>query len=335
MIDQFHSLSLEQIADELTKRKKTLIIFHARPDADAIGSAFALRELLRVMGVPVYCACTDEMPDRLLFLADGAQGSVVLERELIIDYERIISVDSASPSQLGELFGRLHKDVDIMIDHHAKGTVYADYYIDPTASATGEIIYELAEILLRRGDIDEIPERTLNCIYAAISTDTGSFRYSNTTPKALCIAAELLESGVDLAHINHLLYDSKSLTELRAEAMAIDNLELYADGRVAAVLFPYSAKQAIGAQNEHLETLIDVARSVAGVEVAFVVKQLSSDEPFRVSMRSACDIDVSRICARFGGGGHVKAAGCSIEARSADSIEAVRDMVLKEILEIM
>ncbi len=332
MIDHFKSLTLRQIADELVLPKKTLIIFHTRPDADAIGSAFALRELLRVMGVPVYCACADDLPEGLAFLADGAQGSVLLDDDMIIDYERIVSVDSASPSQLGALFGRLRKDVDIMIDHHANGTVYADHYIDPDAAATGEIIYELAEILLQSGAIDEIPVRTLNCIYAAISADTGGFRYSNTTPKAMCIAAELIEGGVDFASINTELYDSKSLVQLRAESAGIENIELYFDGRVSAILFPYESKQSIGAENEHLETLIDIARSVRGVEVAFVVKQSERGAPYRVSMRSVGQVDVSRICQHFGGGGHKCASGCTVDAESA---ETVRDMILKELARIM
>lgn len=332
MIDRFKSLTLRQIADELTLPKKTLIIFHSRPDADAVGSAFALRELLHVMGVPVYCACSDDLPDSLAFLADGVQGSVILDEDMIIDYERIVSVDSASPSQLGALFGRLRKNVDIMIDHHASGSVYADHYIDPNAAATGEIIYELAEVLLRFGAIDEIPERTLNCVYAAISADTGGFRYSNTTPKAMCIAAELIEDGVDFTDINTRLYDSKSLVQLRAESIGIENMEFYFDGRVSAILFPYAYKRSINADNEHLETLIDVARSVRGVEVAFVVKQSEPNSPYRVSMRSNVDKDVSMICRHFGGGGHKRASGCTVDAQSA---EVVRDMILNELARIM
>ena len=332
MIDQFKSLTLQSIARELTLPKKTLIIFHYRPDADAIGSAFALRELLRVMGVPVYCVCSDEIPDRLEFLTDGVQGSVVLDDDLKIDYERIISVDSASPSQLGSVFGRLHKDVDIMIDHHAKGTVYADYYIDPDAAATGEIIYELACELIRIGAIEQIPDRVLNCIYAAISADTGSFKYSNTTPKTLRTVADLIERGVDFVSINSALYDSKPFVQLRAEAMAIDNLEFYFDSRVASIIFSYSDKESIGAKDEHLETLIDIARSVEGVEVAFVVKQQQKNSSYRVSMRSVGEIDISSVCAKFGGGGHKRAAGCTIEA---DSIESAKNIILEQVAKII
>ena len=329
MIDPFKKLSLDELCRKIAENKKTLILYHVRPDADAVGSAFALRELFRVMEIPAYCACSDDIPERLLFLADGVQGSAILDDDMKIDYERIISVDSASPSQLGSLFERLHRDVDIMIDHHAKGTVYADNYIDPTSAATGEIIYRMARRMVELKYIDRIPERTLNCLYAAISADTGCFKFSNTTPQTMRIAAELIEAGVDFSRINTLLYDSKPLLQLKAEGEAIYRLRTYMDGRISSVVFPYSLKCSLGASSEHLETLIDVARSVEGAEVSFVVKQNTEEKLFNVSMRSAGDIDVSEICARFGGGGHQRAAGCRFEAESAEIAEK---RVIEEII---
>ena len=129
-MERFKALSLDELCASLCENKKTLIIFHLRPDADAVGSAFALRELFRMMDIQSYCACSEELPERLEFLTDGVQGSVLLEDDMRLDYERIISVDSATPAQLGELFNRLHRDIDIMVDHHASGTVYAANYID-------------------------------------------------------------------------------------------------------------------------------------------------------------------------------------------------------------
>ena len=329
MIQQFNEIKFDELCQLICENKRTLIVYHIRSDADAVGSAFALKELLRVMGIQSYCACSDEIPERLAFLTDGVQGSAILDDDMKIDYERIISVDSASPAQLGSLFERLHRDVDIMIDHHAKGTVYADNYIDPTAAATGEIIYRMARRMVELKYIDRIPERTLNCIYAAVSSDTGCFKFSNTTPQTMRIAAELIEAGVDFSRINTLLYDSKPLLQLKAEGEAIYRLRTYMDGRISSVVFPYSLKCSIGASSEHLETLIDVARSVEGSEVSFVVKQKTEEKLFNVSMRSAGDIDVSEICARFGGGGHQRAAGCRI---SAESAEIAEKRVLEEII---
>ena len=332
MTEQFKALSFDELCQRLCENKRTLIIYHIRSDADAVGSAFALKEILRLMGIPAYCACSDEIPERLQFLADGTQGSVLLDKDLPIDYQRVISVDSASPSQLGALFTRLHRDVDIMIDHHAKGSVYAHNYIDSGAAATGEIIYAVAKRLCQMGEIEEIPPRVINCVYAAVSSDTGGFRYANATPRTLRLGAELIEAGVDSAQINRLLFDSKSLKQIQAEGEAIRRLRLHADGRIASTLLPYSVKAAMGFEDEHLGTLIDIPRSVFGVDVAFAIRQESEDGIFRVSMRSAVEFDVARICALFGGGGHKRAAGCTVEAESILDAEA---KILEEIYKKM
>ena len=319
----FQSLTLDALCDRLTIRRNTLIVFHARPDADAVGSAFALRDLLFAMGIPAMCACVDEVPERLRFLSEHAQGSVLLDAEMGLDHERVISVDSASPQQLGALFERLRRDVDLMIDHHAMGTVYADHYIDPTASATGEIIYEIAERLRERGDLSEIPHRVYEAVYAAICSDTGSFRFANVTPKTFCIAAELLEAGVEGDRIARNLYEAKSPKQIKAEGEAAHRLLIHDGGLFASTTIPYSSKYSLMLSDEHLETIIDIPRSVRGVEVAFAIKQPEQTGVFRVSMRSSGDFDVSVVCALFGGGGHKRASGCSLEAANIDEAERI------------
>lgn len=332
----FERLTLDALCDRLAVKRNTLIIFHARPDADAVGSAFALRDLLFAMGIPAMCACVDEIPERLRFLSEHAQGSVLLDEEMGLDHERVISVDAASPAQLGTLFERLRRDVDLMIDHHAMGTVYADHYIDPAASATGEIIYELALRLRERGDICEIPHRVYEAVYAAICSDTGSFRFANATPKTFRVVAELLEAGVEGDQIARNLYEAKSPKQIRAEGEAARRLLIHDGGLFASTTIPYSSKYSLMLADEDMETIIDIPRSVRGVEVAFSVKQPEQKSFFRVSMRSAGDFDVSMVCARFGGGGHKRASGCSLEAGSIDEAEklvlaAVREEWKKQI----
>lgn len=324
----FKKLEFTELCEKLCENKRTLIVFHARPDADAVGSAFALRELLWQMNIPTICACADEVPERLMFLCEEYQGSVILDDEMLLGHERVISVDSASPSQVGPLFERLHRDIDIMIDHHSEGNVYADNYVRPEAAATGEIIFDIAKYLLENKKIDYISESVYGCIYAAISSDTGCFKYSNVTPKTHMCGAELVVSGIDTAEINHKLFGSKTVKQVRAEGEASRRLETYEGGRIASVKFPYSAKYSMSLSDEHLETIIDVPRSILGVEVAFVVKQPEDSKIFRISMRSNSDFDVSAVCAAFGGGGHKKAAGCTIEANTIDEAEKA---ILKEI----
>ena len=332
MIDQFKKLSMDELCDRLCLPRKTLIIYHVRSDADAVGSAFALRELLRIMNIPAICACADDVPDRLRFLCDGVQGSVLLEEGMELDHERVISVDSASPSQLGSLYDILHKYIDIMIDHHAMGTVYADNYIDSEAAATGEIIYEIAKRLVYRGKIAQIPSRVINCVYAAISSDTGCFRFANATPRTFRCAAELIEAGAEHTEINHRLFEAQTLKQIRAEGEAARRLQIHDGGKIASVTFPYSSKFSMSLSDEHLETIIDIPRSVSGVEVAFSVRQPDDVPIFKVSMRSSSDIDVSEICALFGGGGHMRAAGCTVNAANIrEAEEKILDAIRKSI----
>ncbi len=319
----FKTLDLRSLCERLCENKSTLIVFHARPDADAVGSAFALRELLRLMGILSFCVCVDEVPERLHFISEHAQDSVVFDENIPFGHERVISVDSASPAQLGSLFERLRKDIDIMIDHHASGTVYADSFIDAEAAATGEIIFKVAKTLKEMGKIEEIPPYVLDCCYAAISSDTGGLRFANTTPDTLRTVAELLEAGVDGADISHRLFSVKSYKQITAEAQGAKSLRTFAGGRVASVTLPFAVKSALELSEEHLETLIEIPRSLEGAEVAFSVRQPSAQRLFRVSMRSSTDFDVAEICKKFGGGGHVRAAGCSLEASDIDEAENI------------
>ena len=328
----YEALTLDALCERLAKRQNTLILLHARPDGDAIGSALALRELLRAMGIPALCACADDAPERLRFLTDTEQGSLLLEEGMALDHERVISVDSASPEQLGALYAKFHHDITLMIDHHRAGTPYADYYIDPDACATGEIIYALAKRLCERGYLSEIPKRVLYNVYAAICSDTGAFRFANVTPQTFRVAAELLEAGVPADEICRALYDSKSEKQIRAEGEAACRLNLYDGGKIASTTFPYEVKEELELSNEHLETVIDVPRSVTGALVAFAVKQPDDTNVYRISMRSSADFDVSAVCKKFGGGGHVRAAGCSVRA---DSVEDAEKKILSAIRESM
>ena len=331
MTSMYRALSFGELCDRICERKSTLIVYHVRSDADAIGSAFSLRELLRLMDIPAICACADEVPDRLGFLTDGTQGSVVPEEGMDLDAERVISVDSASPQQLGALYDRLRKRIDLMIDHHDSGMKYADYYIRSDFAASGEIVYEIAQRLIKRGELDAIPRDAYDLIYAALSSDTGCFKYSNVSAHTHLCAAELIRVGVDTAEINHRLFDCKSEKMLAAEAAGFQNIKFYNNRKIAAVIFPYDLKKELELEDEHLETLVDVARAVDGVKIAMSVRQSTPYRSFRISLRSSCSFDVSVIAKHFSGGGHTKAAACTIEA---DSIEFATRLVVDEIMKL-
>ena len=322
-------LKFSEVCRELAIPKNTLILFHARPDGDAVGSAFALKLLLEAAGSRAWCVCTNEVPQRLNFLSEGIQKSALLA-SVPEDFreERILTVDTASPAQLGDLYDKYGDRIDIMIDHHTKGEPYADYLVMSGVAAAGEIVFDISRRFLAEGVIDQLPSKLDFCLYAAISSDTGCFKYSNVTPQTHIRSAELLKSGVDAARINQLLFDSKSMEVLAVEKAGFDTLKMYHGGKIAVVFFTYDMKQSLGVLDEHLETLIDVARSVEGVDVAVAIRQPGPEKVFRVSTRSASAVDVSIVCSYFGGGGHVRASGCTI---MADSIGHVADLVVDRI----
>ncbi|MBE6590124.1 MAG: bifunctional oligoribonuclease/PAP phosphatase NrnA [Ruminococcaceae bacterium] len=322
-------ISFDQIISCMEEPRDTLVLFHRAPDADAVGSAYAMKKLLEAFGSRAWCVCAGELPARLSFLLFGEQESVLPESiPQDMRVSRIVSVDTASPSQLDRLYELFGDQVDLMIDHHGKGDAYARLsYVRPDAAATGEILFDLFEELSRKEGF-EMPLSVACALYAAISSDTGGFRFSNVTPSTHMRAAKLLGRGIDAAHINHLLFECKSPDQLRAEAAGISALELYADGRVAVISFPYTLKASLALEDAHLETLIDVARSVSGVLLAFCIRQPQPEGKFRVSARSSCQYDVSALCATFGGGGHTRAAGCTVVA--SDVAEA-REKLLSAI----
>ena len=306
---EYRDLTLRQIADKLSQPQPTVILMHVSPDGDAVGSAFALACWLREMGSPAYCLCAEEIPARLRFLMGDEQESLLLS-SLPQGFEdaRVVTVDVASPMQLGSLWEVFGERISLEIDHHERGTRYADGIVQGCA-ATGELIYELFALGTK-----EITKRAAELMYAALTTDTGGFRYSNTTPETHLRAARLLACGIDAANLNHLLLEVKSKEILSAEAAGYSMMQTYADGRVAIIPFDFETKKRLGLENEHLSTLVDVARKLAGVQIAVAIRQPDAQSVFRVSMRASVDFDVSAVCATFGGGGHPRAAGATLTA---------------------
>ncbi len=315
------ALTLDELCDRIKGAKDPLILMHCRPDGDTVGSAAALVHIFRLLGKDAHFLSPDPIPKRLLPLLAG----IPLAPPEPKTSATVITVDVASRGQLGalrELFtGELSPA--FMIDHHERGEQYADYYTRPEAAATGEILFDITERLCARGDIPSPSRELVNAIFAAISSDTGCFKYSNTTAHTHLAAARLLEYGADAGNINHLLFDVKSAEMIRAEGYVQGNIRLHDTGRIAYVTIPRAVRDALGLRDEHFETAIDIVRQLEGVEVAIAVKE-SPDGRFKVSLRSLT-LDVAEIAAALGGGGHVRAAGCSLAAKDAE--EAARLVV--------
>ena len=309
-------LNLVSLCERLCENKNTSIVFHARPDGDAVGSAFALKLIFDALGISSYCICADPVPRRLAFITDGIQDSVSYDSiPVTFNVERTLSVDCGSIKQTGALAERVTPEISI--DHHSSCEKFADTYLDSTAAATGEIIFDIAKQLIASGRLDEskLDRRFYSCVYAAISSDTGSFRYSNATPKTHRCAAELIEKGIDAPDINRRLFEIKTASSLRAMSLAIENMHVYCDGRISIVALDKDQIDKADILPEDCDMFIEAARSVEGSEIAISIRKTSDSEDFRASMRSSGKADVSAVCRAFGGGGHVRAAGCNIAAK--------------------
>lgn len=322
---EFRALAVQEVVDLLRRPAPTLILFHTRPDADAVGSAFALSLWMRAMGSETYCICADEVPQHLAFLTKDLQESVLIDTvPPHLSNARIVSVDTASPGQVGALFEHVRDRITLMIDHHGMGVPYADHLIMPHAASCGEIVFDLIAV----SGVD-VSQKVSELLYAAIASDTGGFRYSNTTEGTHLRAAALLRSGIDTASLCRQLFETKQLANLRAEKAAFERLHFYDEGKVAILTFPYEMQQALGLAEENLGTLIDVARFVAGVEVAAAIRG-TKEGSFRASLRANVDFDVAAVAACYGGGGHVRAAGATL---TAVTIEQAEEMLLDTIME--
>lgn len=307
---RYKSLDIATTCDRIEAAQHPVLIMHSRPDGDTLGSAVALAKIFGLMGKRAICICPDSLPKRLLFLGE----EFFTENYTITTTNTLITVDVASPTQMGGLSSAM--PIYMMIDHHDVRLPIADSLVMADAAACGEIIFDIAKELIRRGKIDKITPSIADSLFAAISSDTGCFKYANVTPKTHRTAAELIECGAHADEINHLLFDSKDIKQLKAESIALNNLEVYEDGKIAITTVTHSEKENAGIESEYFETAIDIVRSLRGVEIAMTIKENSKGE-YKVSLRS-CGFNVAKIAEQFGGGGHVRASGCTITAESMD-----------------
>lgn len=315
----------------LENSRKPLVLGHAHPDGDCVGSAAALCEILEAFGKKPGILFPDKVPMRLAFLLGGRQALDALPENL--DTYDIFCVDVASPSQLGDLKDALEGKVALRIDHHDIGTPYAKTeYVIPRAAATGEIIFDLYEHAMASGRLKHPLPRALYAAFGAISSDTGCFKYANVTGGTHLRAAKLIDAGVNAAEINRLLFETKDLPQLRAEGIAQRKLQLFADGRISCIAIDRS-DYTDGISIGDFDTAIDIARSVRGAVCAAVIKESHTKEnTYRASLRSFGP-NVAVVAERFGGGGHVRAAGCTLTCASIDEAQEIVVAALTEAIE--
>ncbi len=319
MIKVYERIDRRECAERLLDLKNPIIIMHVHPDADTVGTAAALIRVYEQLGVSACYVCRDEIPERLAFIAEGLCECRDLSRG------ELISVDVASPSQLGDdtLLGK----ISLMIDHHEIGEPFAPYYKIEGASSAAEVLFGVIEELIALGKIELTP-KIASALYAALSSDTGRFSYSSATPDSYRMAARLIEAGANHAEINHLLFSSKSAQQLKAEGLIAAKTELFSGGKIAAATLDKAERTSLGIAFEHFDTAVDIVRSVRGAEIAFIVKE-TDDGKIKASLRSTRH-DVASVARELSGGGHRLAAGCTVDA---PDVYAARDIILAKIHE--
>ena len=301
-------LTIDELCARIKTPRKTLILCHKNPDPDTLGSAYALKYVLEFYGSSVGILCCDDMSPKLSRIF----GDKKITEENPIDYERIVAVDVASPSQLGENEA-LSAYVDFTVDHHATNIRFSDYYEDFTP-ACAEIICDIAVYL---NIFNRLPKHFYESSYAGISGDTGCFKYSSCTPKTYMCAAKLTEKNIDFAEINHIIFDSKTMGEIRAIKATYENMKLYKNGELAVIMITNQMKKEFDITNDDIGDVVNLVRQIEGVRVAVSLKQSDkNEESYTISSRSNCEINVSDVCQILGGGGHAKAAGASLTAKS-------------------
>lgn len=298
----------QQICDLIRSQNTFLILTHYRPDGDAIGSQLALALLLNDLGKQVQAWNDDEPPAKFRFLPHC--DLIRKPPQQSCDFDVVIAVDTSTWQRLGSAAQRIgHKKHFVNIDHHVSNERFADInWIVPDAPASGQIIYRL----IQRGGF-KLTRDIATCLFAAISTDTGSFSYASTTAESLRVAAELVDTGIHVGEISRHVYESYPHARLQLLQKALADLKLSDRNRIASTWVTSEMFEESGAKREDTEGLIDYARSIQGVLVAALFEELPEPGKIRISLRSKHrKIDVNAIASRFGGGGHREAAGARI-----------------------
>jgi len=314
--------TFEEIGRAFREHQGFAILSHVRPDGDALGSQLALALSLKQLGKDVRVWNEDGMLEKYSFLARAQL--LTKPPSAAEDVDVAIALDTAIQNRLGTTLQAIHTaKIWINIDHHPSNPGYGDLvYVDPTAPATGQILFEL--IKSERLPFDRAIAENL---YVAISTDTGSFQYPNTTARTFEIAAELVRAGVDVGRINQQVYENYPRRRVELLRELLRTMRFEDGGRVASFSLSLKTAAELGVLPEDNEGLIDHLRAIRGVIVAVFFEELT-DGKVRVSMRSKSEkADVCAICQKFGGGGHTLAAGARVRGTLAEVEQKILEAI--------
>jgi phosphoesterase RecJ-like protein len=307
--------------DKIINAENILLVAHINPDGDALGSELSLYPILKKLNkkVTVFNA-TKPLPQYLDFLPNFNKITDKLPKNI----DLTIAFDCGSFDRLGiEEKGKFL----INIDHHISNTNYGDINIvKPDYASTSQVVYEM----LKTNNI-EIPKESAICLYSALVTDTGSFQYESVNEKVFLAAADLVKAGAKPDFVAKMLFQRDRLSRLRLLAKAYETIELCCDGKVAFVEVTKEMMEMTGAIKEDTDTIVNSVRAIATVEVACMLRE--DDEGIKISLRSKNYADVSKIAVKYGGGGHIRAAGATI--KNEFDFEKVKNMLKDDLKEIL
>lgn len=313
-------IDLHETAKILENADKILLLCHSHPDGDTLGSAYALARALLGMGKRVRVECSDPIPKDFSFMLEGIETDD-------FEPELIAAIDVADIKLLGkESEGKYTGKIGLCIDHHGSNMLYADKVcLEADSASTAEIIYLLLKIM----QVDPDPV-TASCLFTGVSTDTGCFRFSNTTVRTFEIAAELAKLGADTYNIIQVFFETKTKTYAALERLALDSMRFYFSDRCALICVTQDMYKRSGSNESETDRLANLPRQIEGVLVGVTMRELK-DGSFKASVRTHGDIDASAICKRLGGGGHMGAAGCTLYGSKQQAINSLLKEVQAEI----
>ena len=296
------------------------ILTHKSPDGDTLGAGFGLCRYLRDMGKRANVKNGDGFPDRYSFMYEGYEPQEFEE-------QCVIAVDIADPRLIGSELIEYQQEgrIDLCIDHHISNKFYAKQsYVDGGSSAACLILYQLFKELGR-----PISDRIALCLYTGIATDTGCFKYENTIPEAHIAAAELMQYDFPFAVINRLMFDIRSKGRMAAEHFVEDNMEFLANDKCAMIALTFETMEQCGIEQAEFEGIASIPLTMEGVQLGITIRQRHEDV-FKLSVRTTEALDASAFCRQFGGGGHIRAAGCEIKG----TLDEVRRKVIAAVEEL-
>ena len=301
----------------LSQRDSFCILTHRKPDGDTVGSSAALCLGLRKLGKRAWVLENPELTPRLAFLHEG------LTKVAPGEGDTLVCVDVASPGMLPRAFEMYRERIGLRIDHHGTATSFTPYeLVEPQTGACAEIIYD---ILMEMGV--ELDEAIAQALYVGTSTDTGCFRFANTTAHSFRVAAACAAAGAPVFEINLEMFETNSLARLRIQGWMAENARFLQDGKLVVCAIPKSVEEELGAGEDDMDNISGFPRTIAGVKMAATLRE-NKEDGVKVSIRAVPGYDAAAVCARFGGGGHKGAAGASIALPLEEAAKAVEEAML-------